>query len=450
MTQGKRLSLDLTRGSIVPMIVRFSIPLVLGNLFQQLYHIVDGSVVGRYCGVEALAAISCTSWVCWLINAICRDSSNAFGIMGSVRAGAGNREEFRQIVANAALFTASASLLLVAAGILGLKMMLKALQIPANIVYSAEGYLLLYILCIPPMMLFQALAALLRALGNSQVTMTAMTASTVVNIILDLVFILVLHWGVIGAGLATLLSVVLSAGIGIHACRKDPAFHLCRKDLRPDWKLMREAASLLAPMLFNSVIISIGGLIVLSRTNALGSSFTAGLSAQGKLFGILEAVVMAFQTGVSVFVGQNLGAENPTRIRKGLHRMLLVVMGVFLCLAALTICFLRPLLNLFLSDSDPVAYAEAFRTAWDSTLCILGGMLIMTPMYIYRVTIQALGHAAYAAVAGFGQMIMRILTITVGPILIGVWAYYIPDCMAWLISLPIVAIPCYTVLRRLE
>lgn len=441
---------DLTCGQPVRGILRFSWPLVLGNLFQQLYSIVDAVIIGQWCGVEALAAVSCTSWVCWMVNALCRDSGNTFGIMGSVRVGRREDQAFRQIVANAILYGLLVSLTVTGAAVWGLNGIVTALHIPANIIDGAKTYLLIYLLGIPFMLAFNLASSLLRAIGNSSVTMTAMTASTVMNIVLDALFVMVFGWGIMGAALATLLSIMLSAGIALAACLKSDLFHIERKQLRPEWALLREAMSLLLPMLLNSVIIAVGGMVVLSRSNLLGSSFTAGRSAEGKIFSLLEAVIMAFQTGVSVFVGQNLGAKQIERIQHGLHQSLVVIMGIFLLMAAGSLVFLDPILNLFLSKQDPVSYAEAFRVGRETAHCMLAGMIVMTPMYIYRVTIQTLGHAEVSTIAGIGQIFARILTISIGPSLIGIYAYYITDCMAWTISLPIVAIPCYRVLGKLK
>lgn len=442
--------LDLTRGGPVSGILQFSWPLVLGNLFQQLYSIVDAVIIGQHCGVEALAAVSCTSWICWMVNALCRDSGNAFGIMGSIRTGQRDEETFRRIVANAILYGLVISVSVTGLTVLGLDAIVLVLRVPQNITKAARVYLLIYLLSIPPMMAFNLASSLLRAIGNSGVTMVAMTASTVANIALDLLFVIGLGWGVTGAALATLLSIVLSAVIAIVACLRCTLFRMDRGLLRPDWTLLREAMSLLLPMLFNSGIIAAGGMVVLSKSNMLGSSFTAGRSAEGKIFCLLEAVIMALQTGVSVFVGQNLGAGKIDRIMRGLHQSLAVIMGIFLLMASGVLMFLDPMLDLFLSKQDPASYAEAFRVGQEAMRCILAGMVVMTPMYIYRVTIQTLGHAQYAAIAGVGQMIIRILTVTFGPALIGNYAYYITDCMAWVISLPIVAFPCYCVLGDLK
>ncbi len=444
----KRENMDLTRGMPLWQILTFAIPLILGNVFQQLYHFVDASVIGVGCGVEALAAVSCTSWMCWLINALCRDSGNAFSIQASICVGKGDMKTFHTIVVNALwyYFIVSCGSVLLLLSLM--RFLLSALSVPESILQDAGIYLTVYVLCIFPMMIFQLTTALLRALGNSQVTMTAMIVSTLVNIFLDLLFVLVFRWAVFGAALATFLSILVSAVIGLLACRREGLLRGIRQ--RMDKDVMMETLRLMFPLFFNSVIISLGGLIVQSRSNLLGAAFAAGYSAQGKLFSLLEAIIMAIQSGLSVFVGQNLGARKIARIRRGIHQTIIFTFGLTVVMITLVILNRPFLLGLFLSKEDAALYQNAFEVAMESTRVIMLGMLIMTPMYMYRASIQSLRKAQYGAYAGVGQLIIRILTITLGPSLIGIYAYYITDCMAWLVSLPIVSIPVYRTLKEEE
>lgn len=445
----RRENTDMTKGNPVSLVMRFSVPLMFGNLFQQMYSMVDAIVIGRFVGVEAFAAVGCTSWICWLINSFCRDSSNAFCVVASISVGNGDRQRLRRIIVNAVLYCAAASVAAVAALLLGLTPMVHALSTPANIMDQAQQYLMIYILSIPLLLTFNLASAILRAMGDSMITFRAMTASTVVNIALDILFVLVFRWGVFGAALATWLACGAAVLIALKACMKQDIFQIGLQEMKPDWEILGKVFRLFLPMLFNSAIISVGGLYVQKAVNMMGSSFTAGISAQGKIFSILEAIIMAVQTGVSVFVGQNLGANQITRIRDGLIRMVIVTFAMTAVMAAAGMVIRGFILNLFLSMDNPASYEEAFRIGYESTKWILIGMLVMTPMYIHRVTIQALGYAEFSAYAGIGQMIMRILTIRFGPSLIGMHAYYIPDCMAWLIALPIVTVPCYRYLRKL-
>lgn len=441
---------DMTRGSPVRLILTFAGPLVLGNLFQQLYSFVDAIVVGRYVGVDALAAIGCTSWVVWLINAFVRDSSNAFSIAASVRVGNRNKTEFRAIVGNAVLVCIvmglAATVLLAAL----VPFILNALSVQANVYDQAYQYLMVYILSIPLAMVFNIAAALLRATGNSTVTFNAMTASTVFNVVMDLVFVLVFGMGVLGAAVATWLSQGISMAVALAAAAKHEDFHLSREDLRPDPALLKELFRLWLPMIFNSTIIAIGGLYVEESTNSIGSSFTAGLSAGTKIFCLLEAVVMAIQTGASVYAGQNLGAKQYRRIREGLIK---IVAATMLIAVALVLLVMRLggsfILNLFLSDADPAAYERAYQVAMTYLHYTGYGMFIMTPMYLHRVTIQTLGYPNYAALAGVFQMIVRVLTVTLLPPLIGETAYFFTEIAAWGVSLPTVSIPCYLHINKM-
>ena len=202
-------------------------------------------------------------------------------------------------------------------------------------------------------------------------------------------------------------------------------------------------------MFFNSVIIAFGGLYVQKNMNALGSSFTAGISAQSKIFGVLEAVIMAVQTSLGVFVSQNLGARKPLRIRQGLLQCTVASLLLTAVLVGVTLHFREPILKLFLSTKDAVSYAQAMQVAKDATRMILYGMGIMTAMYLHRVAIQALHHPEFSAIAGVCQLIARVVTIAIGSSVIGKTAYFITDCAAWLVSLPIVAIPCYILLHKM-
>lgn len=449
-SRGRALrQLDMTQGSPIRLMLQFSAPLVVGNLFQQLYSMTDAAIIGKFIGVDAFAAVGCTSWIIWLITAVCRDCSNAFCIAASLRVGNRKMDEFRTVTGNAAIVSVLLSVLMTGGLLLGLDGILRALQIPANIYADAREYLRIIILSIPLMVIFHMAGALLRAAGNSRVTFVAMTASTVVNIVLDLVFVLAFHWSVAGAAWATLIAQAVTAVIALAACiGKDP-FLMKDENWRLNWKILREVGKLWVPMLLNSVIISAGGLYVQQKINAIGSNFTAGTSACTKIFSLLEAVIMAIQTFVSVYVGQNLGADQPERVRSGLRKTVLSALGLTFVLIALVLLSRGRLLTLFLSQEDPAAYEAAYTAGLHSTWVMITGMLIMTPMYLYRVTVQTLGHAIYAMVAGCLQMVVRVCVVEFLPPLWGEYAYYFSDVAAWMVSLPTVMIPCLLCISRL-
>lgn len=451
MSIGRRFSgsvTDMTTGNAGELILRFSFPLVFGNLFQQLYSIADAVVVGRYVGIDALASIGCISWVCWMINAFLRDCANAFSISASIRMGNHNEEGFRTIVAHGALICVILGIPVTLLLLWGIPLILRLLSVQPNVVHMTRQYLTVFILAVPVGLVYNIVTGLLRAYGNSSITFFSMTVSTVVNIVLGLVFVLVFRWGVPGTAIATCIAQITAMVIALRAAAREPVFHIGREKLHLDPGLLKELVRLWLPMFFNSLIISFGGLFVEKHTNQLGSAFTAGIAACMKVFSVLEAIVMAIQTGVSVYVGQNLGARQFGRIREGLIRIVKLGFMLISVIILLTLGVQHWILPLFLSAEDPAAYQRAFQVASANTHIILLSMLIMTPMYLHRVTIQTLGFPVYAALAGVMQMVVRVLTILLGPAVFGEYAYYIHDGLAWLVSLPIVAIPCYRYLRK--
>lgn len=441
--------IDMTSGGPVSLVARFSIPLILANLFQQAYSLIDAAVVGKYLGVDAFAAVGCTGWVVWLIIAVCRDCSNAFCIAASMRAGAKDWRGFRDVVAGAFITGAVLSVALTAGLLVGLDWILAHLNVPANIYVQARQFLFVFILSIPAIVAVYLGGALLRAAGNSTVTSRAMTISTVLNILLVLLFVLVFRWSVAGAATATLVAQCVSAAIILVAFFRCDSYRVTPSDWRAQRALAKEIARLWLPMLLNSVVIAVGGNLVQREINELGPEFTAGVAAGSKIFSLLEAVVMAIQTGLSVYVGQNLGARLTERVRSGARRVVGVSMLITLLLIALVWLCGGTMLSWFLSAENEKAYALAYTAALRFTHVITTGMLVMTPMYLYRTMVQTLGHSEYPMIAGFLQLFARLATVLLLPRLIGEYAYYLTDVAAWLVSLPVVMIPCLVLIQKL-
>lgn len=441
--------IDMTAGSPVRLVVRFSIPLILANLFQQTYSMVDAAVVGKVLGVDAFAAIGCTGWIIWLVIALCRDCSNAFCIVASMRKGAKDQEGFRTVVTGALITGIGLSVALTAVLLVGLDQILHYLNVPANIYDQARQFLFVFILSVPPIAAVYLVGALLRAAGNSTVTSYAMTVSTILNIGLVLLFVLVFHWSVVGTAVATLIAQCVSAAIILFAFFRSDACRAAPIDWRAQAALAKEIAKLWLPMLLNSVIIAIGGNMVQREINALGSEFTAGIAAGTKIFSLLEAVIMALQTGLSVYVGQNLGARRAERVRDGARKLVGASILITLFMVLAVWAFGGTILSWFLSAENEKAYLLAHGAALRFTRVITAGMFIMTPMYLYRMMVQLLGHSEYPVIAGVLQLFARVAMVQLLPRFIGEYAYYMTDVAAWIVSLPVVMIPCMVLIRRL-
>lgn len=443
-------NIDMTEGEPIRLVLSFSAPLIMGNLLQQVYSMVDAAIVGNFIGVNALAAVGCTSWAVWLLLAVCRDCSNAFCIVASRQIGGKNLSRFKQIVANAMIGGAVFSLIVTGLLAASTDKILELMSVPENILEDAGTYLLIYVCSTPFIMLYNMAGAMLRAAGNSRVALYGMIASTFVNIGLDILFVAVMNMGVTGAAVATLLAQASAALIVLAGIWNHEPYHTLAEHRRIDTGICREICGLCIPMFWSSLVIASGGVFAQKCINHIGSGFTAGIAAGGKIFSLLEAVIMAIQAGTSIFVGQNLGALKIRRIRRGLRRVVLASLLLTCFMTALVWAFCTPFVGLFLSKKDPAVYQTALLSGCRYVRIITLGMLLMTPMYLYRATIQTLGHANYPMIAGVFQLLARLFMVLFAVRYLGEYAYYMTDILAWLVTLPIVITPYIYYMNRLQ
>ena len=434
----QRKSIDMTNGGVCGPILRFSVPLIAGNLFQQAYSLTDAAIVGRCVGVDALAAIGCTSWLQWLLFAVCRDTANSVCIAASKRVGAHDTEGDRKIVAHSIFLGGTLAGIVTAALLMFMGPILIFFNVPSNIYEDAHIYLTISVLSTPLIVAYDIAAALLQATGESRFTLRAMVSATFVNITLDLLFVAVFDLGVLGAALATAFAQILSALIVLRGVWGCEVFHIEHSHWKPDKHILKEVVSLWVPMFWNSVIIAVGGMAVQKQINSQGAAFSGGISTGVKIFNLIEAVIMAIQSGTCIFIGQNLGAKKIRRVSEGLRRITVVsellTLGMILCVWL----WGDRLLALLMWSQDPTTYETAFCTAWDSIRVTALGTLIMTPMYLHRGAIQTMGYAIYPMIAGCLQLVARTMTISFLPPLLGNLGYYLPDIAAWAVSLAVV------------
>lgn len=446
---GNKKFIDMTEGHPIRLAIRFALPLIFGNLFQQLYSLVDAAIVGRFVGVNAFAAIGSTNWIIWWLNTIPRDCSNAFCMAASIRIGNKNHEEFRRIIAHALLCASVLTVAVMVPLLMGIDSILRLLSVSETVYADAHAYLLIMVLCLPFAMAFQVIGALLRAAGNGSITFTAMTISTVLNIVLDVVFVLVLGWEVVGVGIATLISQAAAMAIALAAASRNALFRINRAHWNYSCALVAEVIKLWIPMVMNSLVITIGGMYVQKSVNAIGTHFTAGFEVGSKIFNLFESVIMALQTGICVFVGQNLGANLPSRIRSGTRRIVAFSLLITIIMVGLVWLFGHRIVCWFLSNEDPALFTAAYAVGLRYAQTLVSGMIVMTPMYLYRVSLQALGHPNYTIAAGLLQFIARMLTAGLLSNIFGAEALYLTEVMAWAISLPAVSIPFGVYVHRL-
>ncbi|MDD5921814.1 MAG: MATE family efflux transporter [Eubacteriales bacterium] len=450
-TKTKKLKqTDMLSGGPLRRILWFSLPLIAGNLFQQLYYIVDATVIGKFVSIEALAAVNCCSWFIWLLNASARDFLNTVSILASVAVGQHDDRKMQKIVVNALFVTAVVSVLGLAVLLLGCPLILRLFNVSDALWDMAGTYLRVVFVGFPLVFLFSATSALLRAVGNSRITFWAVTAGTVINVVLDLLFVLVFHWSVFGAAFATVIAEGASAVITTVPFVRSSLFPREKEAWKFERKILLEMGKIWTPMAINSLVITIGGVFVARGVNSVGTYFTAGIAVESRIFNLFEAAFIAILSGLSVFIGQNYGAGEYRRIRQGVSRTILfcvaVVAGLNLALPFIG----RPMIRLFLTNDNPETYAKAFKVALVDVRINVLAMFLLAVMYMYRIAVQTLGHSEFAMYGGFFQLFARMFWVLVLPEYIGVYAYYTASAVAWLGTIPFVAIPYFYYMKKAE
>ena len=285
---------DMTQGRPGSLIIKFALPLMLGNVFQQLYTVVDTMVVGKALGVGALAAVGAADWLNWMMLGIIQGLTQGFAILMAQRFGAKDEEQLRQTVGLSTVLSVLSALVLMLVGQLAVGPVLNILNTPAEIQRDAALYLRIMFMGIPVVMAYNLLACILRSLGDGKTPLNAMIVASVINIVLDIVFVLFFHWGIAGAAIAPLIAQVFS---GLFCFWKLRQIKMLRMNHFHFKWLTGRAVTLFKlgiPMAFQNAIISIGGMIVQSVVNSLGVLFIAGFTATNKLYGILEIAATSY------------------------------------------------------------------------------------------------------------------------------------------------------------
>lgn len=354
---------NMTTGKPVSLIIRFALPLMMGNVFQQLYTVVDTMVVGKALGVSALAALGSAEWLNWMMLGIIQGLTQGFAILMAQEFGAQNTEGLRKAVGSSVVLSAISALVLLIGGQLLVHPLLELLRTPTEIMEDTLLYLRLIYLGVPIVMSYNLLASILRSLGDGQTPLYAMITAALTNIILDLLFVLVFHWGIAGAAIATLIAQVLSCIFCLVHIQKLSILSLKKEHFQLQPKMAVKLFLLGMPMAFQNAIIAVGGLIVQAVVNTYGIIFVAGFTATNKLYGILEVAATSYGYSMVTYTGQNLGAGKIDRIRKGTRAANGVALITSIVIAVLMLVFGRFILSLFLSGS-PEETAQALEVGY--------------------------------------------------------------------------------------
>lgn len=432
---------NMTAGRPGRLIFTFALPLMIGNVFQQLYTVVDTMVVGKYLGVSALAALGASDWMNWMMLGIVQGFTQGFGILMAHEFGAGRYERLRRVVGNSAVLSALFSILLVIAGQLAARPVLLLLQTPADILPGALLYLRIMFFGIPIVMAYNLLACTLRSLGDGKTPLQAMVVASLTNIILDFIFVMGFHWGIAGAAAATLIAQLISSLFCLYHIGKLEILRLTREDFRPQMQLFGQLLKLGSPMAFQFCFISVGGMIVQFVINGFGVLFIAGFTASNKLYGILEIAATSYGYAMITYVGQNLGAREYDRIRQGMRSALLIAFLTSLMIAAVMLLFGKFILGCFISGT-PDEIEQTLKIAYLYLAIMSVCLPILYVLHIVRSAIQGMGNTNLPMLSGVLEFIMRTVVALLLPMAVGEIGIFFAEIAAW-VGADLVLIPSY-------
>ncbi len=438
---------NMTEGKSLPLILQFALPLLLGNLLQQTYNIIDSAIVGKELGANALASVGASSSVQFLVIGFCLGTCSGFGVPVAKSFGAGRYDEMRSHVFHGILLTVVFAVVLTAACALLCPQILHLLSTPKDIFPDAYRYLLVIFLGIPFTLAYNLLAGILRAIGDSRTPFIFLAISTVLNIGLDFFCILVLRWGCTGAAIATVMSQVISSILClIYIIKKVPLLHLTKEDCQIKGRGIQTMMVMGVPMGLQYSITAIGSMVMQSANNGLGSIYVSGFTAGMRIKQFLICPFDAIATAVSVFCGQNLGAGKPKRIRQGIWQGMIVGVS-YGVVAGLIMIFAGRVLSMMFIDADETAILDAaaqylrYMGFFFWTLGILN---------VCRMCTQGLGYSGRAIFSGVTEMVARILVSQIFVGTFGFTAICFTDQAAW-VSACIYIIPtCVACVRKVS
>lgn len=353
---------DLTKGPVMRSMLLFALPMIAGNLLQQCYNVADTLIVGQFLGPDALAAVGSSFTLMTFLTSILLGLCMGSGAVFSIRFGQKDPEGLKNGMAASFLLIGALTVLLNVISFLSMDWILLFLQVPAEVQGQMREYLSVIFCGIAASFLYNYFASLLRAVGNSVVPLAFLAVSAVLNIILDLWFVLGLHRGVAGAAEATVLSQYVSAlGIAVYTWARFPQFRLHISHFRRSRTAVKEIAGFSLLTCVQQSIMNLGILMVQGLVNSFGPSVMAAFAAAVKIDAFAYMPVQDFGNAFSTFIAQNYGAGQSDRIRRGLKGAVLTALLFCAAVSAAVWIFARPLMLLFVSPEETAIIAEGVR-----------------------------------------------------------------------------------------
>ena len=421
----------MTEGKPLGLILKFALPLMLGNVCQQLYTMVDTMIVGNGVGVEALASLGAADWLNWMVLSAITGFAQGFSILVSQHVGARNEAKIRQSVVMSCALSIGLVVVLTLAAHLLCEPVLGLLNTPENVIGGSITYLRVMFSGIFATMAYNLFSAILRAFGDSKTPLIAMLIGSVTNIGLDMLFVYAFGWGIFGAAIATVIAQCLAALFCLLYLLRWPVLKMQRQDLVFDRDMVTHLLRLGSPVAFQNAIISVGGLVVQYVVNGFGFLFVAGFTATNKLYGLLELAAVSYGYAVATYAGQNLGAGKIERIREGIRAAIKLFVGTSLVISLMMIILGKPLVGLFVS-AEATSRLEVIDIAYRYLFMMAIFLSVLFLLHLYRNALQGMGNTLIPMISGLIELVMRIGAALLLPLWLGQNGIYLAEILAWI------------------
>ena len=437
----------MTKGNPYKLLFQFALPLMLGNIFQQMYTLVDTMVVGKGVGVDALAAVGASDWLNWMCFGMVAGLAQGFSIPMAQEFGAGHKDKLRKTIGNAISLAAVCAVVMLIIFQLLARPVLVLLQTPEEVLPVALRYIRIFFAGTPIVMAYNVFAATLRAMGDGKTPLYAMIVASVTNIVLDVLFVIVLPFGIAGAAVATLIAQVVSAFYCYAALRRMEGMQFVKSDFLLTKESTIHLLKLSLPLAFQNAIICIGGMIVQFVVNGFGVLFLAGYTASNKLYGLLEIAAVSFGYAISTYVGQNVGAGEYKRLKSGHVAAIVVSLTTSFVISATMLLLGKTFIGMFLSGT-PEEIAAASAVAWRYLLFMSLALSALYLLYAYRSALQGMGNTLIPMLSGILEFLLRTGMVLGLTGLIGSDGIFFAEISAWIGAAILLAISYYVIMAK--
>ena len=422
---------DMREGTPWKLLLQFAVPLFIGNIFQQLYNMVDSVIVGNFVSTNALGAIGTTNSLTFFFFSLVGGLSVGIGIIVAQFFGASDEEKVREVIGNAVWIIVIGTVVMAIIGFFAARPLLVLIRTDPIILNDAVNYLKVTSLGICCIGLYNGVSGILRALGDSKTPLIFLIVASITNVVLDLIFVLVFGWGVVGAAVATAFSQFLSAiSCIIYAYKTNTYFKLKKSDFRPRMKIVKKTLRLGIPVALQNSLIAISLIVLQAIVNSYGADFTTAFTVVSRIETLVQQPFMSIGAAVSTFTGQNLGAGNIKRVIKGFNSAN-VINAIFVAVIMLLFWIFTPQIVSIFGRNEKV-----FGIAVDGLRITCCFYIFLGTIYTTRNVLNGAGDAMFSLFTGIVECIGRVgfaYPLTLIPFM-GSYGVFYATGITWLLN----------------